>query len=248
MQILLTIAYDGTSYAGWQRQTNAVTVQEKVETALEKLIGSPVTLRAASRTDAGVHALGQRASFFVSQDFKIPPEKLPLVLAGLLPSDISVTRAEIVPDSFHPQFDAKQKTYLYKIITAPNPLMGRYAVLVPHELDLLAMQEAAGLFVGKHDFAAFCAAGSTAKTTVREIFGCEVFCEMSLGNVLSYNIKVTGNGFLYNMVRIIAGTLLYVGLGKLSSADIPQIILSKERKNAGKTMPPQGLVLLRVDF
>jgi tRNA pseudouridine38-40 synthase len=245
MQILLTIAYDGTNYAGWQRQENIATVQEKIEDALGEILGRETILRAASRTDAGVHALGQRASFF-AEDLKIPLDKLPLVITGLLPDDISVTFAEDVPHSFSTRFHAKQKTYTYNIHNAPlpNPLLTRYAAFEPRETDLSAMQKAAALFIGKHDFTAFCAVGSSAKTTTREIFDCRI--EKHTNGIIS--MEITGGGFLYNMVRIIAGTLLYTGLGKFPPEDIPSIIASKNRANAGKTMPPQGLTLLRVGY
>ncbi|MCL1846027.1 MAG: tRNA pseudouridine synthase A [Defluviitaleaceae bacterium] len=272
MQFLLTISYDGTDYAGWQRQDNAVAVQEKVEDALGSIIGRPVSLRAASRTDAGVHALGQRASFF-APDLRVPTDKLPQVLNGLLPVDISVVAAAEVPPNFNPRFDAKQKTYIYNVQNSPhaNPLLSRYAAHVPQELDFSAMQNAVKHFVGAHDFAAFCATGSNAKTTVREIFACEVIggdasdawaSSPSFGGRPSlfapilgagsssrnFGIRVVGSGFLYNMVRIIAGTVLYVGMGKISAEDIAGIIASKDRARAGKTMPPQGLVLVEVVY
>lgn len=246
MQILLTVAYDGTNYAGWQKQENAVAVQEKLENALSELLGREVTTRAASRTDAGVHALGQRAAFF-ADDLRVPLEKLPAVLAGLLPTDISVTAAHAVPDEFNPQFDALRKTYIYNMYNAPhpNPLVARYSAFVPQSLDFAAMQKAAKFFVGKHDFAAFCATGGNAKTTVREVFGCAV-SEAAHHGLLS--LTITGGGFLYNMVRIIAGTVLYAGLGKIPPESIPGIIAAKERAKAGKTMPPQGLVLMEVEY
>jgi len=247
MQILLTVSYDGTNYAGWQRQENAAAVQQRVEEALGLLLGGKITVRAASRTDAGVHALGQRASFFVPL-LKIPVEKLPQVLNSFLPSDISVTAALVVPDEFNPRFDARFKTYSYKIYNAPcpNPLVGRYSAFIPQCLDIEAMQQAAQKFVGRFDFAAFCATGGSAKTTVREIFACDIQAEKNPGGMVVFTI--TGGGFLYNMVRIIAGTVLYAGLGKLSPEDIPGIIASKDRKNAGKTMPPHGLTLETVGY
>jgi tRNA pseudouridine38-40 synthase len=244
VQILLTVAYDGTNYAGWQRQENAVAVQEKLEDAISRLLSRDVIVRAASRTDAGVHALGQRASFF-APDLRVPLERLPEVLSAFLPTDISVTAAQEVPENFNPGFDAKQKTYLYNIYNspAPNPLVGRYSAFVPQKLNLAAMQQAAKSFVGKHDFTAFCATGGSAKTTVREIYFCETEKEHDL-----IKLKITGNGFLYNMVRIIAGTILYAGMGKISPEKIPEIIASKKRENAGKTMPPHGLVLVEVKY
>ena len=245
MQILLTVAYDGTNYAGWQRQENAIAVQERLEDALSDLLAREIIVRAASRTDAGVHALGQRAAFF-APDLRVPLDKLPAVLVSRLPTDISVTAAQIVPDDFNPRFGAKQKTYIYKIYNAscPNPLLSRYSAFVPRELDFYAMQKAAKFFVGKHDFAAFCATGGSAKTTVREVFSCEVKEDTSH----CFALSITGNAFLYNMVRIIAGTVVYAGLGKISPNEIPKIIASKKRSCAGKTMPPQGLVLVNIEY
>ena len=244
MQILLTVAYDGTNYSGWQRQDNAITVQEKLEDALEKLLMRKVPVNASSRTDAGVHALGQRASFF-AEDFRVPLERLPKVMVGLLPQDISVVKAEEVSVGFHPQFDAKQKTYIYSFYNAqsPNPMLSRYSVFVPVRLNLDAMKKAAKCFIGKHDFAAFCATGSSAKTTVREVYNCYITTKNEI-----IEMHITGSGFLYNMVRIIAGTVLYSGIGKIPPKFIPAIIKSCDRTKAGKTMPPQGLVLKEVMY
>ena len=245
MQILLTVAYDGTNYAGWQRQDNAVAVQQKLEEALSTLLNRSVTVCGASRTDAGVHALGQRVCF-TAPDLRVPPDKLPMVLVGLLPPDISVTAAVVVPESFNPRFDAQHKTYTYSIYNAPcpNPLLSRYSAFVPQTLNIEEMQIAAQAFTGRHDFTAFCATGSGAKTTVREVYECTV--EKLPNNLVT--ITITGNAFLYNMVRIIAGTLVYVGIGKISSGNIPAIITAKDRKHAGKTMPPEGLVLQNIVY
>ncbi|MCL2360749.1 MAG: tRNA pseudouridine(38-40) synthase TruA [Defluviitaleaceae bacterium] len=238
MQILLTLSYDGTDYAGWQRQNNAIAVQQKLEEALSALLDQPIVTRAASRTDAGVHALGQRASFYA--DVNIPLEKLPQVINGYLPRDIAVTATEAVPDDFNPRFDAKFKTYSYKIHSTPNPLVNRYSAYVPRPLNIDAMKSAAKDLVGYHDFAAFMATGGSAKTTTREIYDCTVTDDIT--------ITITGNGFLYNMVRIIAGTLMYVGLGKLPTNAISGIIQSRDRTQAGKTMPPEGLTLMEVGY
>ena len=245
MQILLTVAYDGTAYAGWQRQNNAIAVQEKLEDALTAVLGRPIIARASSRTDAGVHALGQRATFFVD-DLRIPLDKLPGVINGFLPHDIAVTAACAVPDCFNPRFDAVYKTYAYKIHNAPqrDPLMNRYSVHIPRALDVDAMNKAVPLFAGRHDFAAFMATGSSAKTTIREIYDLSLKSEPS--GLLT--LMVTGNGFLYNMVRIIAGTMLYVGIGKLRPHDVTSIILARDRTRAGKTMPPEGLTLKEVGY
>jgi tRNA pseudouridine38-40 synthase len=304
MEILLTIAYDGASYSGWQRQANALTVQQVLEDILAKIMERPVTLRAASRTDAGVHALGQRAAFY-SDGLKIPVGKLSQVLNGFLPPDISVTAAEAVPDGFVPRFNARQKTYRYQIYNAPypNPLLRRYSAFVPQKLDWEAMRQAAPYFIGRHDFRAFRAAapGQEAdKSTVREIYSCflrtaepcvkkSTICKAiqtgvnQTNNILDNNktlhpidfdvsmdsnnmynsfcaadgndglknilmLYITGNGFLYNMVRIIAGTVLYAGMGKIRPGEIPDIIASGERKCAGKTMPPEGLTLMEIVF
>jgi len=245
MHILLTVTYDGTNYAGWQRQDNAVAVQQKLEEALSALLNRPIQVQAASRTDAGVHAQGQRACFH-APDLRIPLDKLPMVLVGLLPPDISITGAIIVPNDFNPRFNAIHKTYVYSIYNAPypNPLLSRYSAFVSQTLCVKKMQEAARAFYGKHDFAAFCATGSSTKTTIREVYACDI--KQQPNNIVS--MTITGNAFLYNMVRIIAGTLLYVGMGKIPTSDISDIIASKDRKRAGKTMPPQGLMLLDVSY
>jgi len=265
MQILLTVAYDGTAYAGWQRQQNAIAVQQRLEEALSALLNRPIVVNAASRTDAGVHALGQRAAFF-ADDLRVPLGKLPQVINGFLPPDISVTAAEAVTDGFNPRFDAVYKTYSYNTYCSqtPNPLLRRYSAYIPRALDIDAMKKAASMFTGRHDFAAFMATGGSAKTTIREIYACDVKklqshfhsnhdtmhgvhqgCCESAGLIC---LTITGNGFLYNMVRIIAGTVLYVGLGKMLPEDILEIIQSCDRTKAGKTMPPEGLTLLKVGY
>jgi tRNA pseudouridine38-40 synthase len=243
VQILLTIAYDGTRYAGWQRQTNGLAVQQVIEDILATLLDRPVTLRAASRTDAGVHALGQRAAFD-GEGLKIPLEKLPQVLNGYLPKDISVTGLITVPDNFNPRH-ALNKTYRYQIYNAlcPNPLMVRYATFISQHLDFTAMQKAACMFIGRHDFKALCASPQENQSTVREIYKCEISRE---GPLLT--LTVTGNGFLYNMVRILTGTVLYAGLNKIQPESIPEIISSRDRTRAGKTMPPEGLTLMEAVY
>ena len=245
MQTLLTLSYDGTNYAGWQRQQNAIAVQQKLEEALTALFHQPITTKASSRTDAGVHALGQRAAFF-ADNMPIPLDKLPQVINGYLPSDISVIKADSVSDCFNPRFDAMYKTYKYQIYNAPtpNPLLSRYSIYEPRPMDIKAMKKAAAMFIGRHDFAAFQATGSSAKTTVREIYDCKITNQPS--NLIT--LTITGSGFLYNMVRIIAGTLLYTGLGKIPTDAIPNIINSRNRTCAGKTMPPQGLILQEVGY
>jgi len=203
-----------------------------------------VRTTASSRTDAGVHALGQRV-VFEATNLKIPAEKLPQVLNGLLPKDISVSAAQTVADDFNPRFKARRKTYTYRFHQAAvaNPLLNRYSLFVQRPLDITAMQKAVQYFIGRLDFASFCATGGSAKTTVREMYACDVECVND-----EINFTVTGNGFLYNMVRIMAGTVLYAGLGKIAPDDVPRIIAARDRTLAGKTLPPHGLTLVEVGF
>ena len=242
-RILLTISYDGTNYSGWQKQKNAVTVQGEFDKACSTLFKTDIESIGASRTDAGVHALGQRA--VIDVDTSIPAEKIPLALNPLLPDDIVVTHAEEVGADFNPRFKALKKTYEYSIYNAPfrNPLYRNYSEYVRCELDLDSMRTACEAFVGEHDFRAFCASGNSSKTTVRIIYSLDIEKE---GDFIK--IRVTGNGFLYNMVRIIAGTLIYVGEGRIASDDLPEIIASGDRRKAGKTAGPSGLVLVKIMY
>lgn len=245
MYILFTVAYDGTGYCGWQRQLNGTSVQQKIEEALEAVYGRAVSITGASRTDARVHALGQKAGFYTEETF-IPLSKLPQVVNGKLPPDIRILQAVEREESFHPRFDAKEKTYEYKIQNAPChlPQLRNFSYFVPYGLDFEKMKAAAPHFVGTHDFKAFCASGGSAKTTVRTIY--QVDITKGENDIISLMLK--GNAFLYNMVRIIAGTLVYVGCGKIEPERIPVIIRSCDRKQAGITAPPQGLTLLKVDY
>ena len=242
--ILLTISYDGTNYGGWQKQPNSITIQEKLETALSRVFNKSISVLGASRTDAGVHALGQKACFF-TDNLLIPIDKLPFVINSFLPRDITITSASIAPIDFHPRFDALKKTYLYHIYnnSFPNPLLRNYAWHVRYPLDVSVMKTAAEHFLGKHDFSAFCSANGNAKTFTRSIFDIEVFT-----NSPSVFISVTGDGFLYNMVRIITGTLMYVGIGKTKPCAIPFIIEEKERALAGITAPANGLTLMDIKY
>lgn len=242
-RILLTISYDGTNYSGWQKQKNAVTVQGEFDKACSTLFKTDIESIGASRTDAGVHALGQRA--VIDVDTSIPAEKIPLALNPLLPDDIVVTHAEEVGADFNPRFKALKKTYEYSIYNAPfrNPLYRNYSEYVRYELDLDSMRTACEAFVGEHDFRAFCASGNSSKTTVRIIYSLDVEKD---GDFIK--IRVTGNGFLYNMVRIIAGTLIYVGEGRIAPDNLPEIIASGDRRKAGKTAGPSGLVLVKIMY
>jgi len=244
--ILFTIAYNGTRYCGWQSQTNAVSVYDTLQAALVKVLGmDDFSLLGASRTDSGVHALGQRAHLRSNYPIKIPAERLPHALNSALPKDISILGATMVDNQFHPINDAKSKTYSYKIYNhlQRNPLLWDFSAYIPMTLDVEKMQAACAYFIGKHDFAGFCSVGSVVTSTVREIFSLEIIKD---GHLLE--ILVNGNGFLYNMVRIITGTLVAVGVGRISPDDIPDIIKSGERKRAGKTMLPQGLTLVEVFY
>lgn len=242
-RMLLTISYDGTNYSGWQKQKNAVTVQGEFDKACSTLFKTDIESIGASRTDAGVHALGQRA--VIDVDTSIPAEKIPLALNPLLPDDIVVTHAEEVGADFNPRFKALKKTYEYSIYNAPfrNPLYRNYSEYVRCELDLDSMRTACEAFVGEHDFRAFCASGNSSKTTVRTIYSLDIEKD---GDFIK--IRVTGNGFLYNMVRIIAGTLIYVGEGRIAPDDLPEIIASGDRRKAGKTAGPSGLVLVKIMY
>lgn len=243
MKVLLTVAYDGSGYYGWQRQNNFITVQEKLEEALSELLRKEVTVRGASRTDTGVHAMAQGAVF--NEETTIPVDKIPYAVNSFLPDDIVVTGAREVSEDFHPQYSVIDKTYEYKILNSEfkNPKLIRYTDFVREKLDISKMQHACKYFIGEHNFKAFCASGSTAKTTVRTIYSLNVEKD---GDIIC--IRVKGSGFLYNMVRIIAGTLIYVGSGKIKPEDIPEIIKSKDRAKAGKTLSPNGLTLMEVHY
>ena len=243
MRILLTLSYDGTKYFGWQRQDSFVTVQGELEKALSTLLKQEISVRGASRTDTGVHALCQGAVFYA--DTTIPLENMPFAINSFLPEDIVVTKAIEVDEEFHPQYSVDYKTYEYKIQNSrfPDPRLKNYTEFIRYDLDIDKMKKACAFFLGEHDFKAFCAAGSSAKTTVRTIFSLDVKKE---GDIVA--ITVSGNGFLYNMVRILAGTLVYVGLGKIQPEEIKDIILSKDRARAGKTLSPCGLTLMEVHY
>ena len=242
-RIRLKISYDGTAYHGWQIQDGMVTVEGVLAEAVSEAVGKPVEVIGASRTDAGVHALGNIAVF--DADTPIPADKMSMVLNKLLPDDISVVCSDEVPSDWHPRKQDCRKTYEYRIYTAPvrMPLKRLYAHYTYSELDIGEMDRAAGFFTGEHDFTAFCAAGSQATTFTRTIYACSVKKD---GNEAV--ISVTGSGFLYNMVRIIAGTLYEVGLGRKKADDIPGIIDSLDRRKAGPTLPACGLTLIGYEY
>lgn len=240
-RVLLTLSYDGTAYAGWQWQQNAVAVQQRVEEALHALTGEHARVTGASRTDAGVHALGQRAHFDTGS--RIPAERFPYALNTHLPPDIRVLRGAEVDPRFHARFDAKGKTYVYRIHNAPHhsALYRNLTAHVPVPLDAQAMRRALPQLLGTHDFAAFQASGGTAKTTVRTLTQATL---QQAGDELT--LTLSGNAFLYNMVRVIAGTLVEIGKGKLPEGCLSRALQTGDRLRLGPTAPPCGLTLARV--
>ena len=242
-RILISVEYDGTNYAGWQRQQNGLAVQQVLEEALERACGEQVTVTGSSRTDAGVHALAQQAHF--DTDCSIPPEKFPFVLNTMLPPDIRVQTGREVPAAFHARFLACGKTYRYQILNRRHgsALARNSCWHVPVPLDVSAMEEALPALTGEHDFAAFQAAGGTAKTTVRTLDRAELLRD---GETLT--LWVSGNAFLYNMVRIIAGTLAEIGLHRLEPDAFRKALATGDRLALGMTAPPQGLTLAEVRY
>ena len=239
----MIVAYDGTNYNGFARQPNGVTIQETLEEAISKIVQHEVRTLGAGRTDQGVHAKGQCVTF--DSETKVPADKLAKAINSQLPLDISVKSVEEVSMDFQPRFGAKRKTYRYQILNAQvrDPFLYKYSLQYPYKLDIELMQEAANEMVGKHDFACFCSAGSSVKDTVREIYSIEIKKHEDL-----VTVDICGNGFLYNMVRIIIGTLLRVNEEKLSTGDIKKIINGRDRQKAGPTVPPQGLTMLEIIY
>ena len=242
-RILLIVSYDGTDYHGWQMQENENTIEGKLNEALTKLTGEHIEVTGASRTDAGVHGMCNLAVF--DSQMNMEPEKYAYALNSMLPGDIVVRRSLQVKDDFHPRKIKTKKTYRYRIDneTFPDPLKKRYSWHVSYILDIDLMREGASYMLGSHDFSSFCAAGSTALSHVRSIDNIEISKHDN-----EIYIDVTGGGFLYNMVRIIAGTLMDVGRGKIEPEQIKDIIEAKDRTKAGPTAPPEGLTLLNIDW
>ncbi|MFQ7000635.1 MAG: tRNA pseudouridine(38-40) synthase TruA [Clostridium sp.] len=241
--VKLTIEYDGTNYCGWQKQNNEKTIQEEIEKAIYKAVGEVVEVIGSSRTDAGVHARGMVANF--KTNATIPFDRFKYAINDKLPDDIAIIESEEVSEDFHARYDSKGKTYCYSIINRQQkPAIGRnYVYHFKWDLDIEKMREACKHFIGKHDFKAFRSLGSSVKTTERTIK--ELYIE-SEGEKI--NIFISADGFLYNMVRIIVGTLLKVGRGKIPVEDIEKIILLGDRKKAGPCVPAQGLILEKVYY
>jgi len=242
-RVCLTVAYDGTAYCGWQVQKNGRTIEGELNGALYELTGEEIQVIGASRTDAGVHGLCNIAVFDTAS--RIPGEKFSYALNQRLPEDIRVRRSEEVALDFHPRRRKSRKAYEYHIFNAafPNPVKRLYSHFTYVPLDVEKMRRAAGCLVGEHDFASFCSAGSQAESTVRTIYGLEVG---KTGEEII--IRVTGNGFLYNMVRIIAGTLMEVGCGRMQPEEMKGILEAKDRAAAGPTAPACGLILAELLF
>ena len=242
--IKLLIEYDGKNFPGWQSQPGKVSIQSEIESAIKEITGEDVQIIASGRTDAGVHALGQVANFHT--DTKIPINQIPYAINSKLSRSVVIKSAEEVPERFHSRYNCKQKTYRYIVNNSEFPsALNRYREFhMPYKLDIDKMKQAVKFFEGEHDFAGFkSSGGSEKKTTVRNLTNCDVRQEDS-----RIIIELTGNGFLYNMVRIISGTIVDVGLGKIALEDIEDIINSKDRTRAGKTLPPHGLYLVKVEY
>lgn len=240
--IKLVLRYDGTRYHGWQRQQNAVTVQQVVEQALERVVKAPVTLTGCSRTDAGVHAREYVCNARMSTS--IPDDKMPYALNSILPDDIGVMSCQRVEDGFHARFHAKAKEYCYLVHNArhKDPFLRNYAWHFPYPVQFDLMKRAAERLAGTYDCSVFEASGSDTKgLRVRTVYSCEL---IKTGEQIQ--LKICANGYLYHMVRIIMGTLLSIGTGKLAPDCIPSLIESRDRRQAGPTAPPQGLCLSRI--
>jgi tRNA pseudouridine38-40 synthase len=242
-RIMLIVAYEGTNYCGWQIQPNGVTIEEVLNEKLTELLGEPIIVTGASRTDSGVHSYGNVAIFDTAT--KIPPEKISYALNQRLPDDIVVQQSGEVRSDFHPRYCNSKKTYEYRILNRrfQIPMMRRDTYFYHYPLDVAKMQQAADYLVGEHDFQSFCSPATFAKTTVRTIYNLDVTLQ---GEIIT--IRVTGNGFLYNMVRIIAGTLVEVGSGSREPEQISEILAACDRSAAGPTAPAHGLTMIGIEY
>lgn len=241
--IKLTIEYEGTNYAGWQLQNNVITVEGKLKEALEKMTKEKIKIFGSGRTDGKVHALGQVANFFTNST--IPGEKYKYALKFLLPEDISIVDSEEVDLNFHSRFSATKKRYKYIVYNGklPKALYRNFSYHVSHNIDIDEMICASKYLIGTHDFRSFMASHANVHSTVRTIY--EIKIEKK-NELIEFTIE--GNSFLHNMVRIIVGTLLFVGVGRINADDMPRIILDKNRKSSGPTVQPQGLFLEKVYY
>lgn len=243
-RIKLVVAYEGTNYCGWQIQPSGITIEEVLNKTLSELLGESIKVTGASRTDSGVHSLGNVAVF--DTDTRIPPEKICYALNQRLPEDIVVqSSCEVAPD-FHPRHCYSEKTYEYRILNRkiPIPTLRRDTYFYYRNVDVEKMKRAAAYLVGTHDFKSFCSIHTAVEDTVRTILSCEV--EKSFEDIII--IRVTGTGFLYNMVRIIAGTLISVGIGEREPEEIEKILEAKDRSAAGPTAPAHGLTMIGIAY
>jgi len=241
--LLITLAFSGTRYHGFQVQKNALSVCEVFQNAVEAVYGTRYDVKGCSRTDAGVHA--NMYCLSMKADLHIPPEKLVLALNQKLPDDIAALSVKNMPDDFHARYSCRQKQYVYQIHNSAvkDPFAERLKYRHAYPLDAAMLGHEAGDFLGTHDFTSFCSVKSDVGDTVRTVSECGVTRQ---GDTVS--ITVTADGFLYNMARIMAGTLLFIAAGKIERGAIPAIIAARDRNRAGKTMPPHGLYLNRVDY
>lgn len=242
-RVKLTVAYDGTHYHGWQVQPNAVTIEGVLNYHLSELLREPIKVIGASRTDAGVHALGNVAVF--DTNARMPAEKISYAMNTRLPQDIRIQHSCEVEADFHPRFQKTVKTYEYRILNRkfPDPTKRLYSFFYYYPLDVEKMSEAANYLVGEHDFKSFCTMKPEIESTVRTIYALEVRKENE-----TIVLRVTGNGFLYNMVRIIAGTLIRVGSGSFTPEYVKEILAAKDRELAGETARPEGLTLVEIQY
>ncbi len=242
-RVKIVVAYDGTNYCGWQVQPNGITIEGVLNRSLSNLLGEKIEVMGASRTDSGVHSLGNVAVF--DTNTRMPADKIAFALNQRLPEDIVVQGSCEVPSDWHPRYQESTKTYEYRILNRtfrmPTRRLDTYFYHYP--LDVEQMSEAASYLVGTHDFASFCAANAQVKSTVRTIYSCTAQKENDI-----ITIRVTGNGFLYNMVRIIAGTLIEVGAGKRRPEEIKDILAAENRDAAGPTAPAQGLTMMGIEY
>ncbi len=248
MRYVLKIAYDGTNYAGWQRQKNAPSVQETLENALWEALRQNVRITASGRTDAGVHAAGQ-VCHFDSESITVPAERLPDCLNCFLPPDVRVTDGWLGGEDFDSNRSVKRKTYCYSLYVSKRemPLKERFSVRIENAPSLDALRSSARLFEGEHDFKAFCASGSSVKTTVRTVYEVRVEEGESFGS-RDIKIYVTGNGFLYNMVRTMTGELLDLASGRKTAESLSEAYETGARELLGKTMPAKGLTMMQVVY
>lgn len=244
IRIMLIIAYDGTNYCGWQKQPNGITIEEVLNNALKDLLKEDIEVIGASRTDSGVHALGNVAVF--DTETKITPEKIAYALNVRLPDDIRIQSSKEVDINFHPRHCNSIKTYEYKIFNRSinMPMHRLYTNFVYNKLDVNKMQKAATYLIGEHDFKAFCSVRTSAKSTIRRLYS--ICIEKNDEDIITITLK--GNGFLYNMVRIIVGTLIVIGKSKMPPEKMKEILESKDRTNASPTALARGLCLVGIDF